>query len=154
MRRLIATLAAVTALTVAGCGTDNAQSSGGDTDSNSSSDSAGSSDAAAAVESVSMTQSGGIAGSRETWTVGPSDRGHAAVFDAASQQVLAGAEGAKGTPPCCDLFQYDLVIRYSDGSTASYRTYDGGTSDPALDHLVSAVLNTAPMAPTASPQMR
>jgi hypothetical protein len=143
MRRLIPILAAVTALAVAGCGTDDPDSAGGD-------DSTPSSE----VESVAMTRTGGIAGVRETWKIGPSDRGHAAVFEAASQLALGGVEGAKSTPPCCDLFQYSLVIRYTDGTTASYRAYDGGTSDPALDHLVSAVLSTAPTASSASPQMR
>jgi hypothetical protein len=154
MRRLIAILAAVTALAIAGCGTDDAESAGGDTDQNPSSDPTGSSEPASEVESVAMTRTGGIAGVHETWKIGPSDRGHAAVFDAASQPRLDDVEGAKGTPPCCDLFQYELVIRYSDGTTASYRMYDGGTSDPALDHLVSAVLKAAPAPPSASPQMR
>ena len=149
MRRLIAILVAATALAVAGCGADDADSSGGNPDQNSSSDPAGSS----RVESVAMTRTGGVAGVRESWRIGPSDRGHAAVFEAASQEQLADVEGAKGKPPCCDFFQYSLVIRYADGSTASYRTYDGGTSDPALDQLVSAVLKTAPV-PSASPDMR
>ncbi len=148
MRRLIAILATVTALAVAGCGTDDAQSTGGEADQNSSSE------PASDVESVAMTQTGGIAGVHEIWRIDGSDRGHAAVFEAASQTALADAEGAKGTPPCCDLFQYNLVIRYTDGTTASYRVYDGGTSDPALDHLVSAVLDSAPAPSGPSLQMR
>jgi hypothetical protein len=153
MRRLIAILATVTALAVAGCGTDDAQSTGGQADQNSSSDSI-SSEPAADVESVAMTQTGGIAGVRESWRIDGSDRGHTAVFEAASQTAIGDAEGAKGKPPCCDLFQYNLVIRYTDGTTASYRVYDGGTSDPVLDHLVSAVLDSAPASSGKSPEMR
>lgn len=146
MRRLIAILATVTALAVAGCGTDDAQSTGGDTDQDSSSDSTTSSGPASDVESVAMIQTGGIAGVHESWRIDGSDQGHAEVFEAASQTALGEAEGAKGKPPCCDLFQYSLVIRYTDGSTASYTVYDGGTSDPALDRLVSAVLDSVPAA--------
>jgi hypothetical protein len=153
MRRLIAILATTTALAVAGCGTDDAESTGGDSDQNPSSD-ADTSSQPAPVESVAMTQTGGIAGVHETWRIDGSDRGHAAVFEAASQSALGDAEGAKGKPPCCDLFQYNLVIRYTDGTTASYRVYDGGTSDPALDHLVSAVLDSAPGPADLSHEMR
>ncbi|HYJ67119.1 MAG TPA: hypothetical protein VEX15_05590 [Nocardioidaceae bacterium] len=153
MRRLIAILAAVTALAVAGCGTDDAESTGGDTDQTPSSDPAGSSEPAPEVESVAVTRTGGIAGVHETWKIDPSDRGHAAVFEAASEDALADVGSAGGKPPCCDFFEYSLVIRYADGTTASYRMYDGGTSDPALDHLVTAVLKSAPVTSSPAPTL-
>lgn len=98
------------------------------------------------VERVAMTQSGGIAGISRTWDVGPSDPGHVAVFAAASPKALAGAEGSTGKAPCCDLFQYRLTVSYSDGTSESFRFYDGAPADPAVSRLVRAVLKTQPQA--------
>ena len=97
-----------------------------------------------AVDNVAMTQSGGIAGIRRSWDVGPSDPGHAAVFAAASPKALADAKGSTGKPPCCDLFEYRLTVSYSDGSVASFRFYDGAPADPAVSRLVRTVLKTQP----------
>jgi hypothetical protein len=110
-------------------------------------------DAEPAVESVTMTRTGGYAGVHETWKVGPSDAGHGRVFEAASPEALADVgtdSGPAGKPPCCDFFQYDLIVRYDDGSNATFRMWDGGDADPALDDLVDAVLDTKPEHPDSS----
>jgi hypothetical protein len=105
------------------------------------------------VDSVTVTRSGGIAGVHQTWQVGPSDPGHRAVFDAAEPQALEGAEGSAGKPPCCDLFQYDVTVRYSDGTVEFFRVHDGASADPALTHLVSTVVATQPQ-PSSGPIYR
>jgi|Tabmets5t2r1_1033131.scaffolds.fasta_scaffold13901_2 hypothetical protein len=142
MRRLIATLVAAAVLALAGCGSEDSDPVG---DPAPSSDSAPTEQSEPTVQSVTLTRTGGIAGVNETWQVGPSDAGHRAVFDAASKEALAEADtGAGKTPPCCDFFQYTVVVAYSDGDTATYRTYDGGTAHPALSRLVDVVLETEP----------
>ena len=147
MRRLITAVLAAAVLTLVGCGSDPGP--------------AGiegprptqTPRPPASVDSVAMTQSGGFAGLRRTWHVGPTDPGHAAVFAAASQQALVGAEGSTGKAPCCDLFQYRLTVSYSDGGSESFRFYDGAPTDPALTRLAHAVLRTQPQ-PSDSPTLQ
>jgi hypothetical protein len=148
MRRLIATLIAAAAFTIAGCGSEDADptSGGGDGDRTSDSEPTQQPEREPTVQSVTLTRTGGIAGVNESWRVGPTDVGHRPVFEAASKEALNDADtGAGKTPPCCDLFQYTVVVAYTDGDTATYRMYDGGTTDPALDRLVDAVLETKPL---------
>jgi hypothetical protein len=157
MRRLIATLIAAAALTLAGCGSEDAEpASGGEPDSTSGdTDPTTPSDQEPTVQSVSLTRTGGIAGVDESWRVGPDDAGHRAVFRAASKEALDdAATGVVKKPPCCDFFQYTVVVSYTDGDSATYRAYDGGTSDPALDRLVAAVLQTEPRPQGASGAQR
>ena len=144
MRRLIATLIAAAALALTGCGSEDSDLVG-DPGSTGDSSPTEQPDPEPTVQSVTLTRSGGIAGVHETWQVGPADAGHRAVFEAASKEALEDADtGAGKTPPCCDFFQYTVVVSYSDGDTATYRMYDGGTADPALDRLVDVVLETEP----------
>jgi predicted small secreted protein len=183
MRRLITALLAAAALALTGCGSDSAEPTGAGADAAPPSESEPSpepeatppsepepaptsepepspspepepsTEPATEVRSVTVTQSGGIAGGRQTWQVGPSDPGHRAVFDAAEPQALEGAKGSTGKPPCCDLFQYHVTVRYSDGTVESFRVYDGAAADPALTHLVSAVVATQPQ-PSSGPTYR
>ncbi|MGH3454740.1 MAG: hypothetical protein ACRDPQ_20440 [Nocardioidaceae bacterium] len=181
MRRLITALLAAAALALTGCGSDSAEPTGAGADAAPPSESEPSTEPeatppsepepaptsepepsiepepstepATSVRSVAVTRSGGIAGDRQTWQVGPSDPGHRAVFDAAAPDALEGAEGSAGKPQCCDLFQYDVTVRYSDGTVESFRVYDGASADPALTHLVSAVVATQPR-PSSGPIYR
>jgi hypothetical protein len=139
MRRLITAFVAAATLALTGCGSDDADPSSSDKTNPTESPESG-----PAVQSVSMTQSGGIAGIHQTWEVGPSDAGHDAVFEAASTEALEGVEGATGEPPCCDFFQFDVTVQYADGSTESLRMYESSAADPALGDLVDAVLETKP----------
>jgi hypothetical protein len=142
MRRLIATLIAAAALTIAGCGSEGSDPTTGGGDG----DPTQQPDREPDVQSVTLTRTGGIAGVDESWRVGPTDAGHRPVFDAARTEALDDADTGVGkTPPCCDFFQYTVVVAYTDGDTATYRMYDGGTTDPALDRLVDAVLETKPL---------
>jgi Emfourin len=146
MRRLITAVLAAAVLALTGCGSDRPASIEVPHPTQTSRP-------PASVDSVAMTQSGGFAGLRRTWEVGPSDPGHAAVFAAASQQALADAEGSTGKAPCCDLFQYRLTVSYSDGGSESFRFYDGAPTDPALTRLAHAVLRTQPQ-PSDSPTLQ
>lgn len=146
MRRLIAILSVTAALVLAGCGSadpDPASDEPGRED-------PGENENGPAVESVTMSRTGGIAGVHDAWKVGPSDTGHGAVFEAASPEALDEVDAVTGKPPCCDFFQYDLIVRYDDGSNATFRMWDGGAADPALDRLVDAVLDTKPAHPDHS----
>jgi len=147
MRRLIATLSVTAALVLSGCGSEDADNPATDEAGQNQTDETGDTgdtEAEPAVESVTMTRTGGIAGVHETWKVGPSDAGHGVVFEAASPEALADVDSGTGVgkPPCCDFFQYNLIVRYDDGSNETFRMWDGGSADPALDRLVEAVLNT------------
>ena len=173
MRRLITAVLAAAVLALTGCGSDQADSAGADdphptrtpeptpptepsptpTQSPTSQPTPTSKPEpseppvpSSSVDSVAMTQSGGIAGIRRSWDVGPSDPGHSAVFAAASPKALADAKGSTGKPPCCDLFEYRLTVSYSDGSVAAFRFYDGAPADPAVSRLVRTVLKTQPQA--------
>ncbi len=148
MRRLITAVLAAAVLTLVGCGSDQPGRV-----STKDPHPTRVPQPAKSVDSVAMTQSGGFAGLRRTWHVGPSDPGHAAVFAAASPEALADAEASTGKVPCCDLFQYRLTVSYSDGGTESFRFYDGAPTDPAITRLVHAVLQTQPQA-SDSPTMQ
>jgi hypothetical protein len=183
MRRLIPALLAAAALALIGCGSDSAEPTSAGADAVPPSESEPSTEPeatppsepepaptsepepepppepepstepAASVRSVAVTRSGGFAGDHQTWQVGASDPGHRAVFDAADVDALEGAEGSPGKPPCCDLFQYNVTVRYSDGTVESFRVHDGAPADPALTHLISAVVATQPQ-PTSGPIYR
>jgi hypothetical protein len=157
MRRLIATLSVAAALVLVGCGSEDADPASDDTGSGETGGGQDDADAGdnetdtgPAVESVTMTRTGGIAGVHETWKIGPSDAGHGRVFEAASPEALddvGSGSGPPGKPPCCDFFQYNLIVRYDDGTNETFRMWDGGRPDPALDRLVDAVLKTEPAHP-------
>jgi hypothetical protein len=153
MRRLIATLVAAAALILAGCGSEDADpTSGGDPDPaggdpgpTSGDPDSTQSDQAPTVQRVTLTRTGGLAGVNDSWRVGSGDAGHRAVFKAATEAALDDVNVGPGkSPTCCDFFQYTVVVTYTDGDSATYRTYDGGSADPALDRLVDAVLETEP----------
>src|SRR5690606_25249121 len=135
MRRLIAILGTIAALSgLAGCGSEDAGRTGTQpgTQTGAEPDGDGQGGPAAsepAVESVTLTRAGGVAGVQEAWKIGPTDPGLRRVFEAASREALDEVEagdGHAGKPPCCDFFQYDLVVRYEDGTNATYRVWDGG----------------------------
>lgn len=96
-----------------------------------------------AVDSVTVQQSGGLAGVRRTWQVKPGASNAARVFDAASADGVAAAAAAStvATVPCCDFFVYDITVRYSDGRSLRVRTSDAQRhQDPAVTRLLNAVL--------------
>lgn len=95
------------------------------------------------VDSVTVQQSGGLAGVRRTWQVKPGASNAARVFDAASADGVAAAAAAStvATVPCCDFFVYDITVRYSDGRSLRVRTSDAQRhQDPAVTRLLNAVL--------------
>ena len=104
--------------------------------------------APAEVRSVTVTQSGGVAGVLRTWRVGPGTPGSDEVFAAATREALAGTDpGIPREPPCCDLFAYEVLVRYADGGTARYVTYTRADENLApgerqLHRLVAAAMRT------------
>ncbi len=101
-----------------------------------------------AVVSVSMTQRGGLTGVVRTWRITERSPRHAHVFAAADRSVLEGSTTrAAGPAPCCDLFEYEVMIRYGDGSTKQLRTWDEADASPAVLDLVTAVLDSEPWYP-------
>ncbi len=95
------------------------------------------------VTSVTVQQSGGIAGSERTWRVREGTRGAHDVFAAAENGRLRDVV-VKPSEVCCDFFSYDITITYSDGDTVRLRAVDGTRNDPAVASLLEAVLRTAP----------
>jgi len=97
-----------------------------------------------AVDSVTVHQSGGLAGVRRTWQVNAGASNAERVFDAAGANgMTAAATDASVAPtvPCCDFFVYDITIRYSDGRALRVRTSDAERRpDPAVTRLLNAVL--------------
>lgn len=142
-RRLVVLAAAVLALVAGGCGSESVD------DATPGAPGSGSPSTApqTSVESVSLQQSGGIAGVHRTWRVTSSTPGAKQVFAAAQAESLQDAAAREPTPICCDFFVYNIVIHYSDGDTLQVATSDGEKPDPAVKALMSAILATNPAPP-------
>lgn len=102
------------------------------------------------VVSVSMTQQGGQAGSLRSWRVTERSPRHEHVFAAAAPRALEDTTArGDGRPACCGLLEFEVVIRYADGTTTSLRTGAADSTAPALQELVWAVLDSEPLRPDA-----
>jgi hypothetical protein len=138
MGRQLAVAVILLALGTGGCGADRTSWPESPSDGSS----------VATVESVTVRQSGGIAGIDQTWRVSADTPGVARVLAAAGDEALrAAATGTPATDLCCDLFQYDITIRYSDGLTVRLRTTDVAEADPAVRRLLDAVIGTVADSP-------
>ncbi len=146
MRRLLAVLGALLMLTAGGCG----PGSGNDAGPEGPGSTATSPPSRVQPESVTMQQSGGIAGVERTWRVTNDTRGADRVFAAAQDDALQAAAARTSTPICCDFFVYNILIRYSDGETLQIVTSDGADRHPAVDALLDAVLATGPAAQSSA----
>ncbi len=112
-------------------------------------------DSGDAVVSVSMTQQGGLTGVVRTWRISERHPRHEHVFAAADRDVLEDPTTRTAEQSlCCDLLEYEVVIRYADGSTKRLRTWDADDTDPALQNLVTAVIDSEPWHLDAEGQRR
>lgn len=136
MSRQVAVLAALLTLVAGACGAESEDDPTPD-DGASAPTSTG---PQVSVESVTVQQSGGIAGIDQTWHVTGSTPGAEQVFAAAQDEALRDAAASKSTQICCDFFVYDIVIRFSDGDTLRLATSDAVEPDPAVKALLNAVL--------------
>ncbi|MGI8614257.1 MAG: hypothetical protein ACR2KL_10020 [Nocardioidaceae bacterium] len=112
------------------------------------------SSAAPEARSVTVVQTGGLAGSHSTWRVTAGTRHSARVFTAANKatlQPLAAHEPV--TAPCCDRFSYTVVVRYADGSRLSVSTFEGDSKgDGTLNRLLAAVFDATVERPDTPPK--
>ena len=93
-----------------------------------------------AVTAVTVRQSGGLAGVDESDTVTDDVAGAGPILaKAAALPKPSGKDLVKA--PCCDFITYQVSVRYTDGTTASYVTWDGGPRR-VLD-VAMAVLSAA-----------
>jgi len=138
MRRRFAALSVLVALAAAGCGTAGDPSSTSDRPSRSSP----ATPSQVTVESVTVHQSGGIAGVDRTWRVSSDTPGSRRVFAVASEEAVRDSGGDKAAEVCCDFFVYAVSVSYSDGRTVRFSTTDGERADPAVRALLDAVLAT------------
>lgn len=99
---------------------------------------------AGAVVSVSMTQLGGLTGVVRSWRISGRHPRHEHVFAAADREALETTTRAADQSPCCDLLDYEVVVSYADGSTRQLRTRGAEDTDPALQNLVTAVIDSEP----------
>ena len=101
-----------------------------------------------AVVSVSMTQLGGLTGVVRSWRVTERHPRHEHVFAAADREVLEDTATRAGEQSlCCDVLDYEVLVRYADGSTKQLRTGGAEDTDPALQNLVTAVIDSEPWYP-------
>jgi len=92
-----------------------------------------------------MTQQGGLAGVVRSWRITERSPRHERVFAAADRSLLEGSSArAAGQAPCCDLLEYEVVVRYADGTSMRMRTWDGDSTNLALLDLVTTVIDSEP----------
>jgi hypothetical protein len=100
------------------------------------------------VVSVRLVVSGGIAGTRQVYSVGGGGRTRsprvARILALAGEVASSPVAGKvrRGTAPCCDMQVYDLTIRRADGSRTHIRTPQTRTGPPALQRLVTLLSAT------------
>lgn len=100
------------------------------------------------VVSVSMTQLGGLTGVVRSWRITERHPRHGHVFAAAERELLEDTTTrAADQSLCCDPLEYEVVVRYADGSTKRLRTGGAEGTDPALQNLVTAVIDSEPWYP-------
>ncbi|GAB1643186.1 hypothetical protein [Krasilnikovia sp. MM14-A1259] len=98
------------------------------------------------TESISVTQSGGLAGRTELFSVDTTtrdDRAAQALSLTATPQYRTLAPVYLPTNPCCDRQRYEVVTHYSNGTDKTVVTMDGvpGTP-PVLLEVIDLVTNT------------
>jgi len=148
MRRAFATVPVLVALAVSGCGAD----TGGAPTPDGSRPSSAPGPSEIAVESVTVYQSGGIAGVERMWRITPDSPGSGPVFAAASEEAVRDAGGHDPTEVCCDFFLYEIEVRYTDGQSVLLSTTGGERATPAVRTLLAAVLRTQPSHDSETPQ--
>lgn len=97
--------------------------------------------------SIRLVVSGGIAGTREVYTVGRDDDGGAENTRQDRIMALAGdpavrglaSERSRGSVPCCDLRVFEVVIRYADGTRTHIETPETRTGPPELRRLLTLI---------------
>jgi hypothetical protein len=140
-RTLLAALVAATVLVVGGCGEEapDAAPTAGPTATGAGG--TGSQEAPGDVVSVSVRQTGGLAGIDETTTVDAVSPGARRVLALAAELPEGSADSATKVP-CCDRFTYQVTVRFGDGDTTEYVTWDGDTG-PVLALATSVVRGPA-----------
>ncbi|GAB1694557.1 hypothetical protein [Krasilnikovia sp. M28-CT-15] len=99
------------------------------------------------TESISVTQTGGLVGRTELFSVDTTtrdERAAQALSLTATPQYRTLAPFYLPTNPCCDRQRYQVVTHYSDGTDKTVVTMDGvpGTP-PILLEVIDLVTNTA-----------
>jgi hypothetical protein len=90
---------------------------------------------APAVKRVDLVRSGGITGRTTRFVIddaNPADGAQDARDLASGAEFRALSTSYKPRRFCCDLFQYDLAVSYSDGSTKRVVTWSGATAPDVL----------------------
>ncbi len=123
-RTPLAALAAVTVLVVGGCGDQAPDATPTEPSTPTAADGTGSQHPSRDVVSVTVHQTGGLAGIDETTTVEAGSPGSGRVLALAGRLRDAPPPVSKQAP-CCDRITYRVSIRYADGGTAGYVTWDG-----------------------------
>ena len=136
-------LSLLSALVAGGCGADSGSAPASDR----SPESSAATPSDVTVESVTVRQSGGIAGVDQTWRVTSETPGSQRVFAAARNEAVLDSHGSKAPEVCCDFFLYHISIQYSDGRAVQLSATDGAPVDPAVQALLDAVLATDPAHP-------
>ena len=143
MRRRLTIVSVLLVIAAGGCGWN-----GGDAPaSDRSPESSAATPTGVTVRSVTVHQSGGIAGVDRTWRVTGDTPGSQRVFAAASNEAVVDSDGTTAPEVCCDFFVYSISIRYSDGRTVQLSATDGAPAEPAVQALLDAVLATDPAHP-------
>jgi len=99
----------------------------------------------AAARQVTVVRSGGLRPVRVTLVFAndkPAPEGFtraevAAVLKAAADPELKTQPPTKPGNTCCDLYLYRVSIAWPDGTSAAFTAVDGGSSPPALAHLLT-----------------
>jgi hypothetical protein len=125
-RTLPAALVAATALVVGGCGEEARDANPSEPSSPTAAGGTGSPDAPGGVVSVTVRQTGGLAGIDETMTVTGATPGARRVLALATGLPEESADAAAKVP-CCDRITYEVTVRFAGGETADYVTWDGDT---------------------------
>jgi hypothetical protein len=95
---------------------------------------------APAVKRVDLVRSGGITGRTTRYVIddaNPADGAQDARDLASGAEFRALSASYKPSSLCCDLFQYDLAVSYSDGSTKQVVTWSGATAPDVLWAVIS-----------------
>ena len=103
------------------------------------------------VVSVRLVVSGGIAGTRQVYSVGRDDSGGTQSPRVARVLALAGDLAAsrvadkvrRGSAPCCDIQVYDVTIRHADGSRTHIQAPQTRTGPAGLQRLVTLMSATS-----------
>ena len=145
---LLAACLATLVLAVPGCGQWAADGSDGSDGSDSAADQAAGATspgtggdeaggAALAITAVTVRLTGGLSGVDDSTTLTDEADRSGEVF-AMAAMLPQPVRGGPAEAPCCDLISYRVTVRFANGDTNTYVTWDGGPAQALL--LARAVL--------------